>query len=813
MTWISSLFFGVSLLFFTEQIGELANPVNRICGSAFFLFAMLITLRNTKNHPLWLSAALPLVAAATLLIPLWASTMAVIGTVFVVPRKLDPRSSAGTLANRLLISLSLFGIMSLGVVHSPYLYQAMEWSASVYSSLLGSVLGETHVLGPTPLGLPAILFAVSYLLASLITGPRIRPRSIVASLLAIVAASLLFHWSVEHFEVTATELLPRSIVQVLEMYLFNSRVVISDANHMRNYWQVLHAISVLLAVVWTVRPRVSEEASQPDVSDAIPTHAPRWPVTLSLATLVVGAACLMVFVPTGSPGNHVHFYNKGRFDWDRPTFEKFGKRSQGMFGMLPDQLRLNGFDVTIGGLSDESLRDVNVLAMINMRESYTDVELDAVERYVTGGGCLLVLGDHTRYEGEDPFNVLLEPTGIRFNFDTAQPLVMGWSSSLHFTPGHIPRIPHFAHQVYHWVGATLEIAPHVRPLIIGTAGYADYGVEENIAKNKLGDRRQNPDEKFGDLLLAATTTWGDGRVIVYGDTTSFQNRPVLESWKYVTNVFSYAATPMEWRVSPAFGTALFLLGLLALLALALRHGSPKPLIQAGLIVVLFHLCSYGIARVSIPERTPIHDDTKSKLAIIDLSHGERLSADSSRPESYDGIAYNLMRNGLVPIALEEDLDSLIDHAGVIVLSSPVTPIATQTEARLIEFVEQGGSLIVATGWEERSGCESLLGRLGVRVKNVPLGSSLRRRKPDELLFHEAWPLDLDREDAVPLSRLHGQTVAARVPLGSGQVLVIGDSHFLQGRCIENNGGTVRNPLPVKLSMPNIEFLRAFLNEV
>jgi hypothetical protein len=44
-----------------------------------------------------------------------------------------------------------------------------------------------------------------------------------------------------------------------------------------------------------------------------------------------------------------------------------------------------------------------------------------------------------------------------------------------------------------------------------------------VDRSYLGDRRHNPGEKIGDLVLVAEARYGNGRMLVFGDTSPFQN--------------------------------------------------------------------------------------------------------------------------------------------------------------------------------------------------------------------------------------------------------------------------------------------------
>jgi len=68
---------------------------------------------------------------------------------------------------------------------------------------------------------------------------------------------------------------------------------------------------------------------------------------------------------------------------------------------------------------------------------------------------------------------------------------------------------------------------------------SDWGDYLNVDRAYLGDYVYNPGEQLSDVILVAGAYYGDGKVIVFGDTTPFQNPALLQSYPYLHNVFAW----------------------------------------------------------------------------------------------------------------------------------------------------------------------------------------------------------------------------------------------------------------------------------
>ena len=120
----------------------------------------------------------------------------------------------------------------------------------------------------------------------------------------------------------------------------------------------------------------------------------------------------------------------------------------------------------------------------------------------------------------------------------------------------------------------------------------------------------------------------------------------------------------------------------------------------------------------------------------------------------------------------------------------------------MKFVEQGGTLLIAAGWEEGKASAPLLESAGLYLDNIPLGPVNLNKGDYEVSFKEAWPVYYeDRRTDVVIQQWDYPIVVVQ-GYGEGRIIVIGDSYFLLNENLEG----INN-----YSLGNILFFRDLLD--
>jgi hypothetical protein len=689
------------------------------------------------------------------------------------------------------VAFACLGLLAELVRIFPALWHFSVRVAASLSWMGEKLANEDRNLGPTALGLPLLVALVVLTIVREIGTVRRRRYRWIAG----VALLVLTH------------------IAYLVMLKYYARWIAGKPT--APGWLILnsqHLFLILGGTVYTLFDRGRPMRS------LLPARRPA--AVYASAIALVAAAAVSIIVGGTAPPAHkkarVMIYDAGYVNWDIPVHGVYGERSAGMFGMFPSTLEASGFEVVV---SD----DLSILAgpdapdcvvMINIQKYMEDEDKERVWQYIAGGGGLLCLGDHTGVAGiRGPFNDLLEPVGIRFLFDSATFFGEGWIDALDYRVHPLNCGVTNAEDFQMWVGASLDLDFTARPVIVGRYGYSDIGDAANIARSYLGDRRYNPDELLGEVVLVADARYGRGKVVVYGDTSGFQNLSLARSLDTVVRTLDYLATPGGFGP----GRAAQLVGLIALLLLALITTSvaknPLPIVcvAVGLAV--------GSAVVSVATPTPptvvpsflargprqsssTIPHVQRQLAILDMSHGGHHTLRAWRDKSIGGLQLNLARNGYFPVIREAfPYRDLRGGAKLLVVIAPTRPYNRREIDAIEEFARNGGTVLVSVGFEERHGSRALLERFGLEVSSIPLGKfqAVVMADTSTVVIREGWPVQAD--GATPSEVLvseWGYPLVVRRPTGNGEVLLIGDSSFFHDVNLE----TLK-----EYTMANIAFLR------
>ncbi len=525
---------------------------------------------------------------------------------------------------------------------------------------------------------------------------------------------------------------------------------------------------------------------------------------LLLASLAAGLLGVWALanrpVPPKAERCRVVFYEKGFLNWMVPEHGNYGSYSSGMFGNLPKLVAAIGWEGALAPeITPDRLAGADILVIINQDELFEAPALAAIREFVHAGGGLLVLGDHTCWKhGKVLVNEPLEAVGARTRiaFDSADFFVGGWLHSYQYFPhATTASLGDAANEAGSVVGASLEVRYPAAPIVIGRYGYSDPGVLANSERGYLGTLDFEPGEPLGDLPLVAAENAGKGRVIVAGDTSGFVNGILIHSHPFVTRVFRWlagsgrAAVPY-WRDR----LGVVLLAACGVLALLAARGRPSAVPLAATVLLL----AGNLARGAAADRKV--PPFSGKVALVDDSRLGFHAMEGWRPDGIMGVSLNLMREGYFTVGMDDFDPAQVAEADVIVSVAPTRPYGEREAQSVQSFLHKGGTYILAVGWEERAAAEPFLARFGMGIGDVPLGRDYATVTGEALEaaqrphFWEAWPV----RGGQTLAMIAGYPVVAEQKVGSGRLVVIGDSHFLTSKNFEGEEGVV---------MQNIRFFR------
>jgi hypothetical protein len=666
------------------------------------------------------------------------------------------------------VTLACIGILAEMVRLFPVLWHLKLAFARAMSYAAEHIAREDRNLGPTAMALPLL---VSLVILALVREATARPRRVTG-------------WIVVPPVLVGTHLAYVVFLKYYALWL---------ARHPGGDWFLLnsqHAFIVLGATVFTIidRPR------GPRVFDGKLARI----LATSAASVTCGLIIALVFGWSPAPRHRpakVLIYDAGYVNWKVPVHGVYGERSAGMFGMLPSALQSVGFHPIVS--NDLRLLDgpnpPDCLVLINIQAFFDEGDKERIWRYVAAGGGLLCLGDHTGVAGiRGPFNDLLQPVGIRFEFDSSTFFGEGWNGALEYRCHPMNRGIDNAEEYQIWVGATLGLEGSARPVIVARYGYSDIGDAANIDRSYLGDRRYNPDELLGDIVLVADAGHGKGRVMVFGDTSGYQNLSLARTLDTVARSIDFLSSPGRVGFSIVAQILAISIVVFAAAATVLSAKNPIPLFAVALGLAIGSAAANVLTPVP-PRFLPDFESAvgpsggtagigqKRDVAVIDVSHGGAFTLRAWKNRSIGGLQLNLARDGYYPLIRDEfPYRDLATEARLLVLVAPTRGYSRKEIDAVEQFLRRGGKAIVSVGFEEIDGSRSLLRRFGFDVGDVPLARLETKAPSDSLpvVFREAWPVRYtDAAPAETLLSVWKSPLAVKRPVGKGELIVIGDSSF------------------------------------
>ncbi len=530
--------------------------------------------------------------------------------------------------------------------------------------------------------------------------------------------------------------------------------------------------------------------------------------------------------PASLQGKKIVLYEKGFLNWLTPQHGNYGRMSIGMYGLLPTFLESLGARPLISpDLSERDLQDADALVLIFPNEPWKEGQLERIWGFVRRGGCLLVMGEHTTREadGANRFNEVLAPTAMQVRFDSATFAVGGWLQSYEalwhrFSAG----VRDTENDFGVVIGASVATRPPARPLLAGRWGWADPGDETSDAA-MMGNGRYDAGEKLGDLVLAAEQPFGEGKIIVFGDTSTLSNGINIACHGFTSRLMAYVA---DRDARPlATGRQLLAVLLAAVFVVLVAAGIGPGQLAAGLLVLSAALlictenCRDAVELLPDGKRP----DAGRPLAYVDASHLEAYSRESWREDGAAGLYLTLMRNGYLTLALPEVCPDRLRGAELLISIAPSRRFRQEEREVIKEFVRGGGTFLCTVGHDRGGPSGQLLKELGFKVGATkwegdrpeggydPLGhfKSPFLNEGDYLAFvrfHAAWPV-FCRDGGAVVVTVHppDKPVIVVRRFGRGQVAVVGDTCFAMNKNLERDNGE-----PFEGLRENADFWQWFL---
>jgi uncharacterized membrane protein len=445
-------------------------------------------------------------------------------------------------------------------------------------------------------------------------------------------------------------------------------------------------------------------------------------------------------------------------------------------------------------ISIELLDDIDVILLININKTFNYFELDILWSFVENGGSLVVVGDHTNARGiQNSSNILIKKFDMEFNFDTAIPidLLNEWETCIDLPSNVLSNNIINIYEMQIELGASLKIGPNSHPIILGKYSFSDKGNEKKESFGYLGNLSYDYGEQIGDIVLAAYSNYGNGKAIVFGDSSIFENAALPYSFSFLSNSF----TDIEiYNYESIILISMLIISTFIIILIAYKEIKMIKKLTVYTILISFILI-FSIVIITNDLQESNNNNIKNNVIYIDYSHNELFNIKPKTANSLSGFMLNSFRNKYLPIINDKLSDKYIEDNNIIVFQAPTEKISIDDVKYLNQYIENGGCVFLFSGYENRDSIYELLNNFNIDIIPIALGSvpyieGYSYENISYPRFVDAWPIDISKQPNSEI--LYGVTInnetyiiAVNIPIKSGNFIFISDSKFLLDSNIED----------------------------
>jgi hypothetical protein len=533
---------------------------------------------------------------------------------------------------------------------------------------------------------------------------------------------------------------------------------------------------VLLAVRFVrLSPRVP--------TDSVPAPSAAWhrraaPVAMTLAGTLFLALGLL-WDPCGPRQQGRILFDEHRSTWertDRPYDTKwYGQESGYNYACIYDYLsRFYEVGRLATPIDAKALDGCSVLVVKTPTARYNPDEIAAIEQFVTKGGGLLLVGEHTNVFNTGVFlNDIADRFGFRFRYDCLFGIDTVFRQLYHH-----PLVPHPILQNMPPLdfAVSCSIAPRagIGRAVIRSTGLRSLPADYH-ASNFYPQVEDRADARYGAFIQLWTVRRGAGRVAAFTDSTIFSNFSTFEPGKA-----ELMLGILEWlnHRNDRPDVRLLILGLSVLLlggSLVMLRKWPG---VSWLLLTGAVLCggSVGITAVRAIHRSanpPLQPARPFTHVVVDRTVCDAPLSTSGfiagEPNGFGIFERWILRLGWFT-SRRQGRDAFAGD--LLVFLHPNKPVSRDFRMALRDYVAGGGKvLILDAPLNTQSTANMLLYPFGLSVEH---GTEVK----GTMTTPEGWPaVPVDSacevKGGTPLVRITGTPVVATVKHGAGTVTVIG----------------------------------------
>lgn len=439
--------------------------------------------------------------------------------------------------------------------------------------------------------------------------------------------------------------------------------------------------------------------------------------------------------------------------------------------ILPDQ-----------ALDAAALADCDVLIIKTPTSRYTLAEVEAVVQFVQQGGSLLLIGDHTNVFNMSTYlNDMTRHFGFTFRSDLLFRVGSPYRQSYQpptFSHPVLQRVP----PMFFAVSCSIDPGWSMGQAVIRNVGL--YNLPPAYEESNYHPQAEyRTYMQYGAWCQLWSTTFGEGRVLAFADSTLFSNFCVYQPGKseLFLGMLEWLNHTSAWDTGAArwclfAGLCLAMVAAVAVAVWGIRSGRGRWLLLAACGWMAWAAAAQAVS--GLQRRAMPWPDKKSSLpyVVIDRTMSNVPLFTGAFADAADGVGYGLLEQWVPRIGnyiARRSGPEALEGDGLVVICPTLLP-SPEYRDQLIAWVRAGGHLVVLdTPDVENSTANSLLQLFGLTSVH---NAATQKDEPLRLVTgSENTPLQASCEivGGEPLAKWGPVVIAARLRFGEGWVTGIG----------------------------------------
>ena len=456
-------------------------------------------------------------------------------------------------------------------------------------------------------------------------------------------------------------------------------------------------------------------------------------------------------------------------------------------------------------LSKKLLSGYDVLILKTPTMAYETDEIENIIEFVKQGGGLWLIGDHTNVFGMNYYlNFIAKRFGMFFHYDSTYDLSSGkltfYQKPKIFPHPIVQNIPFFLFAT----SCTVDAGMMAENVMLG------YGLRSRLlsySDKSFFERKPTSDYEFGLFLQGAGVKYGKGRAATFTDSTCFSN-----FYMFIPGKPELAMGYVEWlNRKNKYHFLPYVFAVIAFVFLFIGFYKRREETGKTLIIFLFSsLCAVSIGIIffswlSYKTYTFPDSHTNFRKICFETEYSKIVlpvkKLVDNHPDNYHTFYVWTQRMGYVP-SLEKKLELALKKGDLVVITNPVKSFNEDIILKVIDFVENGGRLLVIDGPQnKRSSSNQLLRDFQMEINFSEIQKSKLYNKNNDLMG-TAIKTGIVKGGIPFLLTSDKKSIFSVTQKGKGQIGVVADSYVFSNNQM---GGTQIVPNAHQRKIYNLEF--------